>query len=218
MIFAKHSIFHRFIFNFYIDRKLKSFFNNFYLTCHFTIPSTENSILVLPNHFSWWDGFLVDFLHRIFFPDYKIFMMVLKDTLEKFWFFKYLGTYSINPAKPKEVLESLRYTEKILAQKKNFVVIFPQGNLEPYSVDKVEFKKGLTQLIDKAESFFYVQLLGLKIQFENEMKPNVYCNPYEIRNSHNYKDNLAKLKIDFVDNLKILEEKSLNREAVLKIF
>lgn len=218
MIYAKHSKLHRMLFNFYIDKKLKSYFNHFYLTEASIKPLDNKSILVLPNHFSWWDGFLVDFIKRKFFPEYKIFMMVLESTLNRFWFFKYLGTYSINPTKPKEVIESFRYTEKILSEKGNFVVIFPQGNLEPYSIDKIKFKEGLNILLNNSGINYYIQILALKIQFENEMKPNVYCNFYELKNNYDYLNNLEKLKEDFISNLKILEGKSLNRIIHSQIF
>jgi 1-acyl-sn-glycerol-3-phosphate acyltransferase len=54
----------RMIFNPYEEYLLKKNFDGFYLTGILPEINTESSLLVTPNHFSWWDGFFIDFVSR----------------------------------------------------------------------------------------------------------------------------------------------------------
>jgi len=204
MIEAKHNKFLRKMFNFYINNLLKKHFHKFYVVGSLPEKVIDKSLLVLPNHFSWWDGFFVDLIYRKFFNEYKIYMMVLEETVKTYWVFNRIGAFSINQSSPKDILKSFDYAKDLLAGRKNFVVIFPQGELRPYSTN-VEIKRGVIELILKDKKDFQLIFLAMKIQFENEKKPNVYFRFSEIKNSSEYADNPEKLKDDFLKNLISLE-------------
>lgn len=206
MIEAKHNKFFRKIFNLYIDRQLKKYFNNFYLLGELPKISDEKSILVLPNHFSWWDGFFVDLIYRNFFSHYKIYMMVLEDTVKRYWFFNHLGVFSINLNSPKDVIKSFSYASKILSGLKNFVVIFPQGELKPYSTD-VEIKSGVVDLIFKRKEDFHLLFLAMKISYSNEKKPDVYFHLSYSKKVQDYRNNFDLFSKEFRDNLVQLDTK-----------
>lgn len=204
MIEAKHNSLLRKIFNVYIDYQLKKFFNGFYLIGEVPNFDDEKSILVLPNHFSWWDGFFVDLVYRKYFGEYKIYMMVLEDTIKRYWFFNKIGAFTINQNNPKDIIKSFNYASKLLSGKKNFVVIFPQRELQSYS-SNVKIKSGVLDLILKRNSEFHLMFLAMKIEFANEKKPNVY---FRFNNSNQIGDYLSDFQIlenDFNNNLKKLE-------------
>lgn len=204
MIEAKHNRLLRKIFNVYIDYQLKKFFKDFYLIGEVPDLKDKKSVLVLPNHFSWWDGFFVDLIHRKLFGDYKIYMMVLENTIKRYWFFNKIGAFTINQNNPKDVIKSFSYASKLLNDKKNFVVIFPQGELQSYSTN-VKIKSGVLHLILRRNSNFHVMFLAMKIEFTYEKKPNVY---FRLSYSYRINDYLKDFQIlvdDFNKNLEELE-------------
>src|ERR1700748_3807161 len=97
-----------------------------------------HSVLLLCNHFSWWDGFFAGhlsqtYLHR----DFHI--MMQEDHLQKRMFFNRVGGFSIN-RKSKEVVESLQYAAKLLENPDNLVTVFPQGALESNHIEEINLE------------------------------------------------------------------------------
>lgn len=204
MIEAKHNKLLRRIFNRYIKYQFKKYFNNFYVVDEVPTFYDEKSILILPNHFSWWDGFFVDLIYRSFFNDYKIYMMVLEETIKRYWFFNKIGAFTINQNNTKDIISSFRYASMLLSKKKNLVVIFPQGELQSYSTN-IQLKPGVIDLILKRNSDFHLIFLGMKIEFSNQKKPEVY---YRLSYSNKLNEYLNSSQIfidDFNKNLKDLE-------------
>lgn len=217
MIEAKHNKFFRLLFNLYIDSQLRKNFNHFFIVGKKPENFKNKSLLVLPNHFSWWDGFFVDLIYRKFFSKHKIYMMVLEETIKKYWFFNKIGAFSINQKSPKDILKSFEYAKNLLREEKNFVVIFPQGELKPYST-QVEMKPGIIEFLLKDAANFYLIFLAMKIQFEKEKKPDVYIKISDIKKSDLYLNNSEKLKNDFLNNLNEFEHEILNsRKFKIKI-
>lgn len=216
MIEAKHNKFIRKLFNLYINNKLKSNFSHFYSTNRLPSFDVQKPILVLQNHFSWWDGFFSDLVYRKYFYNYKIYMMILESTLNKYKFFKYLGAYSINKFKPRDTLATLHYTKQLLTQKNTFLVIFPTGELLPYSLTKIKFKTGIEKFIISKEYDFFILPLSFKIQYENASKPNVYFRFGEVLRAQN--TNINEVFENFYDNLNLLELEALSYKFTDIIF
>lgn len=217
MIEAKHNKFLRYLFNFYINNQFKKFFNKFFVVGELPKKLNNNSLLVLPNHFSWWDGFFVDLINRKFFSDYKIYMMVLEETIKRYWFFNHIGAFSINQSKHRDVIQSFEFAKDLLKKKKNFVVIFPQGELQSYRTN-VNIKPGVFELILKDSYEFDLLFLAMKIQFENEKKPIVYFKLSDIKSSKDYSSDYQKLKNDFIQNLVELENQLfISRKFEIKV-
>lgn len=175
MIKASHNKAARFIFNFYIDRLLRKNFSHFYLTNE--APNTackDFSLIVTPNHISWWDGFFIDFINRkIFRRTFHI--MMLEEQLKRYWFFRYLGAYSIMQHKPKSIINTASYLKELSEKHGSLNVIYPQGAIEPYDKRPPIIKSGLKFFLrDLNESTIVLPVL-FKIQYEDKMKPSVYC-------------------------------------------
>ena len=107
----------------------------------------DKAVLLIANHYSWWDGFLLYYLNAKLFKR-KFRIMVLEQTMKEFAFFKFLGAYSVNK-NTKGIIESLDYTANLLADPQNLVVIFPQGRIYSNFTDIVSFEKGLSRIINK---------------------------------------------------------------------
>jgi len=114
--------------------------------------NSDKSILLLANHYSWWDGFLLYYINARLFKR-KIHMMVHDQTLQQHLYFKAIGAYPIKK-KSKEIFKSLEYTTQLLADPENLVVIFPQGKIYSNFINSVNFEKGIGQVINKAAQSF----------------------------------------------------------------
>ena len=145
MIEAEHNKWARFIFNPYINHLLKTNFSSFYFVNKLPPIDESAGLIVTPNHFSWWDGFIIDFIARKLIRR-KIHIMMLEDQLKKYWFFKKVGAYSVNLSNPVSITRTLRYTNDVLKSPQNFVVLYPQGKIQSFNEKNIIVKEGLKHL------------------------------------------------------------------------
>jgi|SRR6476661_2713647 len=156
-------------FSWYISRIIRTDFSSFTVKGLAEAPS--KSVLLLANHFSWWDGFFLFHLNRQFFRKH-FHIMVSEDNYNQVKFLKYLGAFSVKK-QSRSMVESLEYAGRLLNDPENMVVIFPQGKLHSNHVDEVLFQKGLLSLINSSsKEFQYVFAAGLIDYFE-ERKPAI---------------------------------------------
>ncbi|RFZ91753.1 glycerol acyltransferase [Mucilaginibacter conchicola] len=143
----------------------------------------SKSILLLANHFSWWDGFLMYYInHKLLKKNFHV--MVIEETMQKVSFFKYLGAFSVSKGS-KGIIASLDYAAELLNDPKNMVLIFPQGELHSNFVDEVKFEKGLSRIIEKAGRKYQTVLSVTFVEnFEHKMPTaNVYLKDIAQQNS-----------------------------------
>ncbi len=112
----------------------------------------ERSVLLIANHYSWWDGFLFFHLNKLFFKK-KFHVMVLEETIIKHGFLKYVGSFSVSKGS-KSILETLKYAGSLLDDPQNLLLIFPQGKLYSNFIDKIDFEKGLERLVRYSQQKF----------------------------------------------------------------
>ncbi len=179
-------------FAWYIERIIKKDFSGFeYNNVDF---DPQKSILLLSNHFSWWDGFLVFHLNKIYFKK-KFHVMVLEETAKKEGFLKYVGAFSIQK-NAKSIIESLEFAGKLLDDPNNLVLIFPQGKLYSLHSKTVNFEKGVSRIINASKrNFNYVFAViltdyfdqrkpKLKIELQNWSQPE-FASLQVIKNAYN---------------------------------
>ena len=217
MIKAEHKNWARLVFNPYIKRLLKKNFNNFYLTSEAPKIEKNKSILITPNHISWWDGFFIDFAVRNIFHK-NIFLMMLEEQLKRFWFFSKLGAYSINPGNVKSVLETVNYTSLLLEKPGNFLVVYPQGEIEAYEKKPLTLKKGLNLIIKKSKKDFIILPTAFKIQYYNEKNPSVLFSFGNMLDSKEIENNFAAFENTFYKNLDDLSQKAFDRQFIRDLF
>ena len=113
------------------------------------IPDNR-SILLIQNHFSWWDGFFAWFINKNLLKK-KFHLLMLEKELSKRKFFSRVGAYSIRK-NSKEILQSIEFTSKILENHGNVVVVFPQGKLGSQHHWNIVFEKGIERIMKKSEN------------------------------------------------------------------
>lgn len=205
MIRAEHLKIARYIFDPYINRLIKKSFSNFYLVNSLPEINSDSSLIETPNHISWWDGFFIDFINRKKI-NRKMYLMMLESSLKKYWFFKKVGAYSIDPDNPRSIVETVKYTNEILNNTRNFVVTYPQGKIEPFEKRPVDLKEGLKLFIKDSTDKKLVLPVGFKIQFYNEKKPAVICRFGELIEAKLILEDYNQFKIKFTENLDLLNE------------
>lgn len=152
-----------------------------------------HSILLLCNHFSWWDGFFAGhltqtYLHRNFH------IMMQEDHLQKRRFFNRLGGFSIN-RKSKEVVTSLQYAAQLLDDPKNLVTVFPQGELVSNHTNEINIERGIDYIVKKIKGDCQVIYYSAFIEYFESMKPSVYIHFLDCGTNHNFEYEKVKALI-----------------------
>lgn len=172
MIKAEHKKWARILYDIYITRLLKKNFNRFLLTNDFPMIDPGSALIITPNHFSWWDGFFIDYFTRKFLKR-NIFLLMLEEQLKHFWFFKKVGAYSINPESPKSIAETFNYTIEVLDSHENFVVYYPQGKIEAYDKRPPELKPGIMSIVKQVQVRTEIITVVFKIVYADKKTPDV---------------------------------------------
>ena len=173
MIRAHQSRLARALFDFYLFRLFKKHF----FAMHLVEPvecAPEYPVLLLPNHSTWWDGFFVYFANKILFKR-EIYLMMLEEQLRNNMFFSRVGAYSIEPSSYRGIIESIRYTRSLLTTIQNPIVcMFPQGELSPWSPDKLFYKRGVELVLESVNKPIAVCQLAIRCEYRNEQRAEVF--------------------------------------------
>jgi len=131
----------------------------------------ELPILLISNHISWWDGFWSMYLNVKVFKR-KFHFMMLEEQLRKFWFFNYTGGFSVNK-KSKSILETLNYTNNLLTNPDNMVLIYPQGEIASMHQQYFKFEKGLERILKNKDLFQLIFQVNI-VDYFSTKNPGIY--------------------------------------------
>lgn len=148
---------------------IKRHFNAVYIEGEFA--DKGQSVLVVANHVSWWDGFWVEYLNLKKIGK-KFYFMMLKEQLKKHWYFKHTGGYSVKK-KSREALESITYTSELLSQPGNLVLLFPQGEIHSIYNNDFHFEKGIARVLKLTPPETTVLFVANLVDYFSDIKPNL---------------------------------------------
>lgn len=172
MTYPKNNKFFRWFFSRYIKVLIR---RNFQAVNYNSITvAADRSVLLVANHFSWWDGFILYYLNaKLLKKNFHI--IVLKETMQKVKFFKYLGAFSVS-RNSRKIVDALAYAARLLNDPQNIVVIFPQGKLYSNFTTNLKFEKGVVKIIAQANDKFQLVTAATFIENFNHKKPvvNIY--------------------------------------------
>lgn len=136
----------------------------------------DRSVLLIANHFSWWDSLVLYWVSRHLFKK-KFHVMLLERTSKREPFVKYGGAFSINK-KTRDIIESLNFAAKLLHDPENLVLIFPQGKIYSNFINETNFEKGIVRIMQNAPDKFQIITAAIFIENFDHKKPtaNVYLN------------------------------------------
>lgn len=134
-----------------------------------TIETEKNrSILLIANHFSFWDTLILYVVNTRLFKK-KMHVMIVEENAREHVFFKYAGAFTVRK-NSRDMLASLEYAAKLLDDPKNLVVIFPQGKLYPNFTSHVHFEKGVLRVIKQAQGKFHLVFAASFTQYFKHKK------------------------------------------------
>jgi len=177
---AKHNFFIYPFFQWYALWKINKVFHKVELVGKF--ESTERSILVLPNHIGWWDGFWIMYLN-LKKKKKKFHFMMLHEQLQRFWFFNYTGAFSVQKGS-RSIIETLKYTAEILNNNHNMVFVFPQGKICSLHQKPIFFEAGIEKILRYTKSNITILFVANLIDYYSNPKPSLYIHLHEYTNSN----------------------------------
>jgi len=159
----------------------------------------NHSYLLMCNHFSFWDGFWAIYVslkgihkHQ---PVKGFYIMSLKKQMEKHWWLKYIGAFSISPGL-RSVEESLTFAAEILSTPGNLLLFYPQGNLESSHVRNIKFKEGVATIVQKINGDCQLIWCSVLTEYFESLKPSVYFNLLNCGTNHEFDFETLKQKVN----------------------
>ncbi|MCD7973351.1 MAG: lysophospholipid acyltransferase family protein [Candidatus Azobacteroides sp.] len=201
MIEAQHTWFGKMICNFYSGYKLERNFKNIFFSAD--SPDKGLPVLLIANHFSWWDSFIPYRLNRTVFQR-KFHAMMLEEQLEKNRFLSGGGAFSVKK-NSREIVKSLDYCLHLLKDRNNLVLLFPQGKIESLYTADFRFQKGIIYLLRHVKNDIHLFFNINMIEYMSERKPSLHiyfkeyqpfypCNIQEIEQAYNEYFDFCKLR------------------------
>lgn len=104
-------------------------------------------LLLLANHFCWWDGFIQYRLNRALFHR-TLFAMMLEEQLARHPVLARCGCFSVRP-NSRSLTETLDYCAGLLRCPDNMVLLFPQGGIRSLHLHTPGFQSGAWHLLER---------------------------------------------------------------------
>ena len=201
MIRAEHSRFYIWISVVYTKIALTLFFRNIRFIGE---VKTDNNlaILMIANHFSWWDGFFQLQLNFKFFKK-KYHFMMLEKQMRKDSILRKIGASSIEKGS-RSMLDSLKYVVEVIQNPENLFLFFPEGKIKSIYTEEFKFEKGaIKYVLKKATSDFQFVFNVNLIDYSSFKRPevSVYYKTHKI-NSNTTATEIEKDYNDFVKECK----------------
>lgn len=187
MIKASPNRLYCWLFGNYFELILRRHFRKIIILSDYT--PDDRPVLLIPNHFSWWDGFIAWHLNETIFRK-KFHLMMLEAELGKRRFFSKLGAFSIQPGR-KQIIESLDYAAEILSKPGNLLVLYPQGKLYSQHSPEIQFLQGIDRIIAKSDKPAIIMAVALT-EYYTHKRPSLVIHLKEFESAEKF--NLAQLQ------------------------
>jgi hypothetical protein len=112
---------------------------------HGGLQDDGRPVLMLANHFSWWDGFLINRANALTLKK-KLFVMMLEAELEKNRILRRSGAFSVKK-NTRSAVDSLKYASSLLEDHDNLLLLFPQGRFQGMNRCPLRFEKGWHRIL-----------------------------------------------------------------------
>lgn len=169
MIRARHNKLYERFFDWYIGYMMRSDFRDWVVNGGFR--DNGGSILMIGNHFSWWDGFFGRRLNQVVFRR-RFHLMMLEEQLAPRPFLSRLGAFSIRK-KSRDALESLRYATNLLHDPSNLVMVFPQGRFQSQHQHPLSFEHGWFRILRDAPATTQLVFSACLTEYFAHRKPSL---------------------------------------------
>lgn len=178
----RHQLFYKLFLPFMRWRMLRSF--RALTLCNQIELKPNHSVLLLCNHFSWWDGFLAAYLGHFIFHK-KMFTMMQEDHLQQRMWLRRLGSFSISRTS-RDMLTSMQYAALQLSNPESAVTVFPQGSLESNHSNEIRIEKGISYLIKNIKGNCQIVYSAVFVDYFESFKPTAYYHLLDCGTNHDF--------------------------------
>ncbi len=142
------------------------------------ISESDRPVLMLCNHISWWDGFWANYINMKIFKRRFWFIMSEKQ-LEKNRFFNKAGGIPVKRGS-RSIIATLDYASRVLKDKENLLLVFPQGMIRSLYDRDIKFEKGIEYIIRTAGDEIQIIFLVCLPDYLSNPRPvlNAYLKEY----------------------------------------
>jgi 1-acyl-sn-glycerol-3-phosphate acyltransferase len=140
-------------------------------------PKPGHSILLLCNHFGWWDGLWANYLAYKHLHRHSYIMMQEDHLLARMWL-SHCGAFSINRSS-REMIRSLQYAADLLKDPENLVIVFPQGELISNHTTEIKVEKGIERLIKNIKGPCHIVYNAVLVEYFESLKPSAYFHLFD---------------------------------------
>ena len=187
--------------------------NNFFeIKTHFENKIVINkSILIIGNHFSWWDGFIIYFINKIYFKKH-FHVMMLEEELVKRKFLRTAGAFSIKK-NSRESIHSINYSAEVLNKPQNMLLMFPQGKIESMHISHINFEKGIYKIVERLKGRVEIVFSVAMVEYLSNRKPtiSIYLKTFDSENIP-----LTFLEKDYNNWYNYIKTKGIKGELITK--
>ncbi len=141
-------------------------------------------LLLLANHFSWWDGFIQYRLNQNFYRR-KLHVIMLEEQLQRFMILNQCGCFSIRK-NSRDMINSLRYCTEILSDPGNMLLFFPQGEIQSLYTDRFRFQNGISYLFKHLQHDIEIIFNVNLVDYYSRKKPSLYIYRQSYRPENGY--------------------------------
>jgi len=111
------------------------------------VPADGRPVVMVANHVSWWDGFLLRDVHRLLAGARPLFTIMREDELRRHGFLRRIGAVGFDPDRPATIRDPARALEERARHEDIWVSFFPQGRIRPSWARPLGFAPGIDFLL-----------------------------------------------------------------------
>ena len=139
----------------------------------------EQSVLLLQNHFSWWDGYWSYWLSCTIFRR-KFHVMMDEQNLKQRMFLNRVGVFSVQKNR-RDLMESLQYSAEILKDPGSLLTIYPTGAMLTQYQQNIVFQKGVSRILSGETANVAVVFAAFLVDYFGYARPEIriYLEKYE---------------------------------------
>lgn len=129
------------------------------------------SVLLLQNHFSYYDGYWSMYLcNKIFRRRFHV--MMLEEELAKRMFLTRCGVFSVRK-NSRDLIESINYANELLQDPMNVVTIYPSGEIISHHVQNFHFQQGFSRLTSSKQNHTAIAFAVVLVDHFSLARPEI---------------------------------------------
>jgi len=166
-----------------IDNSFRKYFDRIHYRQHEAYTDEQRALpmIICANHSSWWDGYVALLVSRQLGVD--PYLMMEEVQLRRYFFFSWIGCFSVDRHDPRSALESLQYAARLLKEQRGRMVwLFPQGEISPNDHRRLKFFTGAAYLARMSRPVLLYPL-AIRIEYLAEQRPDLFislCEPLHV--------------------------------------